>query len=57
MPPPICYWEIENYNSTTGAATIWVRVPTLSHTADTVIYMFFGNSGISSFQGGSAGAV
>jgi RHS repeat-associated protein len=42
--------EIDNYNPTTGTASFWVRIPTLSHTADTVIYLFYGNPGISVSQ-------
>ncbi|MDO8512701.1 MAG: DUF2341 domain-containing protein [bacterium] len=34
--------EIESYSA--GALTAWVKIPTLSHTADTVIYMYYGNS-------------
>src|SRR5262249_28636001 len=29
-------YERESYNATTGAVNLWVKVPTLSHTADTV---------------------
>jgi len=28
-------WEFESYSAANGAAAIWVRVPTLSHTSDT----------------------
>jgi YD repeat-containing protein len=42
--------EIESYNPTSGAINFWVRIPALSHTADTVIYMQYGNSSISSSQ-------
>jgi RHS repeat-associated protein len=38
--------EIDSYNSATGALNFWVRIPTLSHTADTTIYMWFGNSAV-----------
>jgi hypothetical protein len=38
--------EIDTYNSTTGAANFWVRIPTLSHTADATIYMWYGNAGV-----------
>jgi hypothetical protein len=34
--------EIESYSG--GALTAWVKIPTLSHTVDTVIYMYYGNS-------------
>lgn len=50
-------FENESYSATTGAVAFWVNIPTLSHTADTVFYMCYGNSGISTFQGGATGAV
>jgi hypothetical protein len=50
-------WEIESYNPVTGDATFWVKIPTLSATTDTVIYMYYGNSGVTTFQGGTAGSV
>ncbi|GAB5525869.1 MAG: hypothetical protein Roseis2KO_37410 [Roseivirga sp.] len=40
--------EIESYDATTGAYIAWVRVPTVSATVDTDIYMYYGNSTISS---------
>jgi hypothetical protein len=43
-------WEMKSYNGTTGSLTAWVQVPTLSHTANTTIYMFYGNDTISNFQ-------
>jgi hypothetical protein len=49
-------WEVEKYVLNTGELEAWVKVPTLSYTSDTHIYMSYGNSGISSFQGGSTGA-
>jgi len=42
--------EIENYNAVTGELEMWVRIPTLSHTVDTIIYIYFNNGGISSSQ-------
>ncbi len=42
--------EIEAWSATTGAIVAWVRIPTLSSSSDTVIYLFAGNSGISSSQ-------
>lgn len=42
--------EIQTYTSTTGALNFWVRVPTVSHTVDTVIYLFYGNAAIVSSQ-------
>src|SRR5579864_6628836 len=43
-------FERESYNGTTGAVNFWVKVPTVSHTSDTVIYMFYGNSSITTDQ-------
>ena len=36
-------YELEEYNSTTGAVNVWVEVPTLTTASDTVIYVYFGN--------------
>jgi len=36
--------EIESYDSGTGRLTAWVKVPTLSSTQDTILYIYFGNS-------------
>jgi len=47
-------YEIESYDSTTGAITAWVQIPNLSSTADTTIYMTYGISGVTSFQGNAA---
>jgi hypothetical protein len=40
--------EIESYNGTNGDLVAWVRIPTLDYNGDTVIYMYYGNSGVSS---------
>ncbi len=40
-------FERESYNPATGAVTFWVKLPTLSHSANTVFYMFYDNSSIS----------
>jgi hypothetical protein len=42
--------EIESYTSGTGALVAWVKVPTLSTSADTDIYMYYGNSGAANQQ-------
>jgi hypothetical protein len=39
-------FERESYSATTGQVNFWVQVPTLSHTVDTVIYMFYGNPSV-----------
>jgi hypothetical protein len=43
-------FERQSYNASTGAVTFWVKVPTLSHTTDTVIYLFYGNSSVTTDQ-------
>jgi RHS repeat-associated protein len=48
-------YEIDGYDPTTGTVAFWVRIPTLSHTVDTVIYMFYGNANIASSQQNLAG--
>ena len=42
--------EIETYTAASGLVNFWVRVPTVSHTANTVIYLWYGNSAISTSQ-------
>jgi len=37
-------YELEKYDPANGQVVAWVRIPTLSHTADTLIYLFYGNS-------------
>ncbi len=46
--------EIESYNSSTGVLIAWVKIPTLSTSADTVIYLYFGND-LSNNQQNAAG--
>ena len=36
--------EIEKYNSTTGELEAWVRIPSLSTSADTTLYLYYGNA-------------
>jgi len=48
-------FEIENYNPTTGAIVGWVQVPTVSHTSDTIFYMFYGNSSVTTNQSNKTG--
>jgi RHS repeat-associated protein len=47
--------EIESYNPITGQILMWVRIPTLSHTADTTIYLLYGNNSITASQENRAG--
>ncbi|MBL8029796.1 MAG: DUF2341 domain-containing protein [Candidatus Doudnabacteria bacterium] len=43
-------YQVESYNSATGELNAWVRVPVVSRSAPTLIYMAYGNSGIASSQ-------
>jgi RHS repeat-associated protein len=43
-------FEQESYNPSTGAILYWVKLPSVSHTANTVFYMFYGNASISADQ-------
>jgi RHS repeat-associated protein len=47
-------YEVEQYNALTGQITAWIRIPRLSHTSDTVIYMFYGNPAITASQQNAA---
>lgn len=37
--------DIESWNAATGTLTAWVRLPTLSATADTELFLYSGNAG------------
>jgi hypothetical protein len=39
-------FEQDSYSASTGAINYWVKVPTLSHTTDTVSYLFYGNASV-----------
>ncbi len=47
--------EVESYNATSGAVNYWVKVPTVSHTSDTTIYICYGNSSIATDQSNQTG--
>jgi len=47
-------FEQETYSASTGTINYWVKVPTVSHTADTFVYMFYGNASITSDQSNKA---
>src|SRR5262245_32728050 len=48
-------FERTSYIRQTGACEFWVKVPTLSHVSDTVIYILLGNSAIVTDQQNSSG--
>jgi hypothetical protein len=39
--------EIETYDNTSGQLIAWVKVPTLSSSADTELYIYYGNDSVS----------
>jgi len=41
-------FEVESYSAIDGTVNIWIDIPSLSHTADTVIYMCYGSASVSS---------
>lgn len=45
----LLYWEMESYDATSGTVNAHVKT-TLSHTANTVFYMFYGKPGVTTFQ-------
>jgi glycosyltransferase involved in cell wall biosynthesis/transposase len=47
--------EIEKYNASSGEIEMWVRIPSLSMVTDTTIYMYFGDSSITTSQENKTG--
>ena len=47
--------EIETYSSTTGNTNMWVQVPLVSHSTNTVFYIFYGSSTITTSQASPTG--
>ena len=47
-------WEVASYTSTTGAIEVWIQVPTLSHSSNTTIYMCYGKSSVTTYQGSAS---
>ena len=43
-------WETETYTASSGLVNYWVKITSLSHTADTTFYMCYGNAAITSDQ-------
>lgn len=48
-------FEVESYDATTGAINIWVKVSSLSSSADTVLYLLYDNVAISTDQSNKHG--
>jgi hypothetical protein len=36
-----CYVEVDQWQNTSGKALLWVGVPAISHTTDTVLYLYY----------------
>lgn len=51
---PLTY-EVESWDATTGAIVAWVRIPALSALADTVIYLAYGDSSITTSRANASG--
>jgi YD repeat-containing protein len=47
--------ELEKWDGSTGTLIAWVRVPTLTSTTDTIIYMCYGDSGVTTSQENKTG--
>src|SRR6266571_3245031 len=47
--------EVQSYTASTGKIVMWVRLPTLSASVDTVIYLYYGNIGVSTSQSNPTG--
>lgn len=43
-------FELQSYVASTGAVVAWVKVPTVSHTVNTVVYVAYGDAGITTDQ-------
>ena len=43
-------YEIEKYSSVNGELIAWIRIPTLSSTTDTVLFLYYGNASASNQQ-------
>ncbi|MEO6734085.1 MAG: DUF2341 domain-containing protein [Ferruginibacter sp.] len=42
--------EVESYTSSSGALVAWIQIPSLSSSANTIIYMYYGNASASAQQ-------
>ncbi len=49
-------WDIEDYVASTGELEAWILNSSLSSASDTVFYMCYGKSSVSTYQGGAVGA-
>lgn len=49
-------WDMESYDSTTGKIVAWIKIPTVSHTTNTVFYVKYGNAAFTTYQGNRTSA-
>lgn len=49
-------WDVASYSASSGLLEVYVKVATVATAADTTIYMWYGNSSVTTYQGGSVGA-
>lgn len=49
-------WEIASYSATTGQIEAWILISSLSSITDNLVYMCYGNTSITTYQGGAVGA-
>lgn len=54
-PDTYLTYEIEKWDAATGAIVAWIKIP--SFTSSSTFYIYYGNSSVTTFQGGSAGSV
>lgn len=47
-------WDTETYTASTGNLIAWVKVPTVSASVNTAVYMCYGNSSITTYQGSAS---
>jgi hypothetical protein len=47
--------EVDKYTPTSGELWAWVRIPTLSYSADTIIYLYYRNTAINTSQENKSG--
>ena len=50
------FWEMDTYDGVNGKVWAWVKLPAVSHTANTVFYVFYGDPTITTFQSTSTSA-
>lgn len=49
-------WKVKFYDGTAGTLIALVKIPTVSHTVDTVFYLAYGDAAVTTWQGNVTGA-